>query len=294
MKEVAIVGFATPTRSYAPYDNPDIEIWSCNEGYQIDTDENGVCFLRDSKGKFRADRWFQIHNREIIEQNQTDPEHLQWLQSVKDMPIYTYPKQDDIPMSIEYPLQEIVDKYFGGKIQKGGNPIKLFSSSFDYMLALALYEGFDKAYIYGFDMAGSTEYYYQRPGAYLWLGIAISHDMKVEFCKESKFIISGLYGVEVNMIVDRNSIEIQANYLSSEEAVKIGQVNKAVALREQAEAELRDCRKNKKVDKAVIKYIEATNTEKQQLHEAAFVAGQNFFAQRLMDRMDMKYDFETN
>lgn len=291
MKKVAIVGFAKPTRAYAPYDDPDIEIWGCNEGYLVGQEEDEETgFMQDSKGKFRADRWFQIHPRFIINHNQTDPFHLEWLKNVKDMPIYMFPKQEDIPQSVEYPLDAIVDKYFGDKIMRGDRKIKLFSSTFDYMLALATYEKVDEVHVYGFEMRGTTEYFYQKPGAYLWLGIAISNGVKIIFHAESKFIVDSLYGIEVNMIVDRNQIEVQLAHIMAEEQKTVGLLNKATAKRELAEKELAATKPKKKVDLALRKFLAAMREENEALTQHAWMVGHLAFAQQLIAVMDFKAD----
>ena len=91
---VALVAFAATSRHMAPYDDPDTEIWSLNEAYTFPNIK-------------RFDRLFQIHYREQLEdENQIrDKDHLKWLQANTKIPVYMQKKYEDIPMSIEYPLQ---------------------------------------------------------------------------------------------------------------------------------------------------------------------------------------------
>ena len=81
-RTLAIVGFAVPTRSAAPYDKRTVEIWGCNESYS----EN---YLVNSEGKFRIDRWFQMHKEEDWSRlnNPNDPFHPDWLAAKHNFPI---------------------------------------------------------------------------------------------------------------------------------------------------------------------------------------------------------------
>jgi hypothetical protein len=68
-----------------------------------------------------------------------------------------------------YPLDAIVKK-FGSDY---------FTSSIDYMIALALYEGAKDIHIWGVDMAIPNEYDHQKPGCEYWIGYARGKGAKV-------------------------------------------------------------------------------------------------------------------
>ena len=61
-----------------------------------------------------------------------------------------------------YPLQAVIDR-FG---------VDYFTSTVDYAIALALYEGFTEIEFYGINMVYESEYEYQKPGAEYWIGRA--------------------------------------------------------------------------------------------------------------------------
>ena len=151
-KKVAILGF-TESWKLAPFDDPEYEIWGLNELY---------LFIP------RWTRWFEIHKREVYEadKNRTD-DHLGKLRQMT-VPIYMHQHWDDIPMSVSYPLDTIIQN-FGPYL----------TNSISYMIALAILEGFEEIGIYGVDMAHDTEYGSQRPSCEYFVGIATGRGIKV-------------------------------------------------------------------------------------------------------------------
>ena len=78
------------------------------------------------------------------------------------VPFYSVRTYPDMPSSVAYPIKEVVAHFDDD----------YFSSSFDYAIALAIYEEYDRIDIYGCNMSASDEYVYQRPSFSYWLGIA--------------------------------------------------------------------------------------------------------------------------
>jgi len=70
-------------------------------------------------------------------------------------------KNQDIPMSVEFP-KDLIIKKFG----------KYFTNSISWMIALAILEGFKTIYIYGVDMAQDDEFAFQRPSCEYFIGWA--------------------------------------------------------------------------------------------------------------------------
>jgi hypothetical protein len=161
MKTVALVGMAQSTRDLTPWDDENIEIWTLNE-----SPSKRFSYVK------RVTRHFQLHPlwNCMREGNQNDPEHGQWLRTKKEFPIYMQEVFEEVPASVKYPFEEIHEK-FGLKLE-GEDHWREFTNTFPYMLALAMYEEFDRIEIYGFEMGSETEYAYQRPSVHLWLGIA--------------------------------------------------------------------------------------------------------------------------
>ena len=152
MRKVCLLGTSSTLKD-APLSDTSFEFWALNNMYVSITLE-GVT------------KWFQIHSESSVRASD------QWEHFKKFPPtvqIYMQKQHDEIPQSVAYPLDEIQAKYRG-----------LFQSTLDYMIALALYEGdINEIHIYGVDMATNTEYAYQRPSMYYWLGRAEQAGIKV-------------------------------------------------------------------------------------------------------------------
>lgn len=180
---VAIVGMGS-TRNLCPYNERDLEVWGVNEGYV---------------NMKRYDKWFQLHKREVWENNEKDPNHLAVLKAM-ECPIYMQTTHEDIPNSVAYPLNEMIEKYgevFGGTIA--------------YMFALALEQGFRTIELYGVELSKHTEYAHQKPSLFYFMGIAKERGIKVVIPEESKLDMKILYGYQHEDIakVDDNISKIK-------------------------------------------------------------------------------------
>jgi hypothetical protein len=192
-RTVAIVGLAPATCAFAPFNEPDvglgkhIEIWGLNESHDFSWFKNWT-------------RWFQLHPKEYFSRAM-DPKrgvkfHYDWLKEKHNKPIYMQYVYPEIPDSVEYPLQTVVNKFFG-KMWHGDEQPKFFNSSVDYMIALALLEGkFDRIELYGVEMANDTEYVYQKSGATFWMGVARGMGVEVYFPKECRIMSGPLYAYQ--------------------------------------------------------------------------------------------------
>lgn len=169
-KKVAIVGFSPSTVSDAPYADEAWEIWGMNQLYR---------YLP------RLTRWFEIH-ADYLSDAVPDTDYLHWLRTCP-VPIYMCTRDPTIPSLIEYPRAEMV-KYFGRDF---------FTSTVSYMLALALYEGFEEIGLWGIDMVADEEFGYQRDGCSWLLGIAEGRGVTLTLPPESALLKSPWrYGYE--------------------------------------------------------------------------------------------------
>lgn len=184
LKKVAIVGFAEHKR-LAPFDDSEFEIWGLNELYDH--------IPLEKAKKERRLRWFEIHKREAVYDGNpfgsrnNETKHVEKLNGLgQHCPVYMGQHWDDIATSIPYPLQTMIDNYGG-----------YFTNSISYMIALAVYEGFEEIHIYGVDMAQATEWANQRPSCEYFVGLAKGKGIRVymppdaDLCKTSF-----LYGFE--------------------------------------------------------------------------------------------------
>jgi len=149
--KVAIVGFAPSCYDVRIlHDDPTWEIWGINQLY-----------LQMPGLPEKSTRWFQIHHRESYDHAVRDHKHHDWLAAQTMFPIYMQKREPDIPMSIPYPEKEMVE-YFGD----------YWTNSISWMIALAIYERFEKLHLYGVDMATDEEYREQRPSCEWLIGWA--------------------------------------------------------------------------------------------------------------------------
>lgn len=193
MPSVALVGFASATREHV-YKSKAEEIWSLN-------------MLHSSLNMRRifplnVSRLFEIHPVWMLKKDwyTIDNDHWGWLTRIKHhYPIYLIDEHPDIHNGVKYPLDQIVDKYLT-RIWRGDERVRYFTSSLCYMIALAIYEGFDRIEVYGFEMGSDTEYVYQKAGAEFWLGIA-SQYAEIYLPPDGLLLQSKLYGFEGGQLV---------------------------------------------------------------------------------------------
>jgi len=155
IKQVAIVGTAMTFKD-APYSDPSWEIWGVNDHWNLVP---------------RATRWFESQDEEHCSKTACGHDksmmRMDWFKKCP-IPLYMNLHYDSAPMSIRYPLKQI-KKWMSDMDTQGDN---YFTNTVTYMIALALYEGFDRVHLYGVDMAVGGEYEKQRPSCEFWLGIA--------------------------------------------------------------------------------------------------------------------------
>lgn len=148
-----------------------------------------------------------------------------------DIPIYMMPEPfvgpdewpdleeecfDDVPGSVVFPYWQIVEKYLGKVHRQVDEEIiinEYFTSSFAYMCGLALYLGFERIEVYGFEMATETEYMYQKGSTEFWIGIASQHVEVYLPHRTTRLLYGELYGVEVTQMINRQHLGFRHNQL---------------------------------------------------------------------------------
>lgn len=101
-----------------------------------------------------------MHEPEIYTGHNTkNARHWEWLQEAHGKPIYMQERDPRVPDSIAYPLDEA--QALAG--------VQMFTTSFAYMAALALLQGYEVIKIYGVELSAS-EYAYQANGYLFWFG----------------------------------------------------------------------------------------------------------------------------
>ncbi len=168
--KIAIIGTAPSSRMLAPYSDNSWTIWACSPGNM------GVLP--------RVDAWFEIHGSLLWPENKHYGEP--YIEFLKKLPIPVY-MQDKryCPNATPLPKDELV-KEFGPYY---------FTSSFSWMMAMAIKIGAREIALYGVDMASRDEYILQRPGAYHFFNEARKRGIKITAPYESDILQPpGLYG----------------------------------------------------------------------------------------------------
>jgi len=235
--KLAVVGMAQSTRHKAPWDDDEIEIWILNE--MGDIAHPHYSWIK------RYDRVFQMHQRwdfMRIGTNFNHWNHPHWLRNqdgpcyhcegtgiipnsnkecnfcdngiykvtTRDVnkPIYMQEKWDDIPGSVEYPLDKVLEFY-----QPNAEHCRYFTNTFGYMAALAGMMGYKEIQVFGFEMASGTEYSYQKPNANYWAGILIGKGCTFylpDGCQLLGYKLP-LYGYDAVPEINRMHLEIKRN-----------------------------------------------------------------------------------
>jgi hypothetical protein len=152
--KVAIVGFAPTSKDLAPFQDPGVEIWGCNELY------NHVP---------RLDVLFEIHDRKAWGKDfgsQYGPKHTEAMSKMK-IPIYMTAHHDDIPTSIPLPINQLINAF----------RTNYYTNTISFQIALALYMQYKWIGIYGVDMAHATEYGTQRPSCEIFIGMILMYQV---------------------------------------------------------------------------------------------------------------------
>lgn len=168
--KIALIGTAPSSRMLAPFNDPSWTIWVCSPG--------------NMNALPRADAWFEIHSNLLWPEYESyGKPYVEWLKTLT-IPVYMQ-DQSLVPTARTYPKDEMVAE-FGDEF---------FSSSFAWMMALAIKMGAVEIALYGIDMASRDEYIRQRPGFYHFKREAMKRGIKVSAPHESDIMQSpGLYG----------------------------------------------------------------------------------------------------
>lgn len=175
--KVAMVGTAPSSRMLAPYADPSWKIWACSPG--------------NMNTLPRVDVWFELHSNLLWPEYESyGKPYVEWLKQQK-FPIYMqelWPKTDGsmqplkeiVPNATVFPVNEMVAE-FGDEF---------FTSSFAWMMALAISQGATEIALYGIDMASRDEYILQRPGFYYFKREALKRGIRVAAPHESDIMQS--------------------------------------------------------------------------------------------------------
>ena len=161
MKTVRILGTA-PNLANMSRPPLGVEIWACNQkrGYA-----SGLPWVIDESV---WTRWFNLHTR--YHQNVRYMRTVRWYRE-QSKPIYMQDVQPDIPASRKFPKDELLT-FFGHRY---------FTCQAAWMIALAIWEGFKRIELWGFEISSKKEggYAWERPCVFYWIDEAKRRGVEV-------------------------------------------------------------------------------------------------------------------
>ena len=145
-RTVALVGHAPSTRNMAPYADGTVEVWTMNDSFVWIP---------------RATRWWEIHSPDVYKHPaRRAPGYMDWLRNFNG-PVYMQYPDESIPNAVRLDMDGLMRTFGRG----------VFGSSFSWMIAMAVLEGFRRIELYGCDLASQTEYEDQRESTAYWIGL---------------------------------------------------------------------------------------------------------------------------
>lgn len=149
---VALVGFGITKHDLRALNSSEWEVWALNMA-------NRIGIMKDNFGDFRADRWFDLHPLSV--QSFDDMEWIEYC----PIPIYLTEPYPINKNAVVYPLADVIAKW-------ERYAADTFASSFAYMMALAMMEGFKKIGVYGCDLDWGRERVVEHGNLCFWVGLA--------------------------------------------------------------------------------------------------------------------------
>lgn len=163
--KIALIGTAPSSRMLAPFNDPSWKIWACSPG--------------NMNSLPRVDVWFELHSNLLWPEHESyGKPYIEWLKQQK-FPVYMQ-DQSQVPQATPFPMLEMVEEF--GR--------DFFTSSFAWMMALAIKQGATEIGLYGIDMASRDEYIQQRPGFYFFRHQAEQRGIKISAPNESDIMQS--------------------------------------------------------------------------------------------------------
>jgi len=203
-EHVAITGTATTTLLQAPWSASGTEVWATPALHRL------APLLSP-----RVNVWFEMHPLSHTQKSAWWGWALE-----RQPPVIMQEACPELRRSRAYPI-EAIKKSFGD----------YFTSSFSFMLALAIARKVKQISLFGIDMKAGDEYVYQRPCAEYLIGVATGLGIKVNIPEDSDLLKSsytygydfGEYGKEfgaqhrmLDELADWRSRAIEAEQLVSQ------------------------------------------------------------------------------
>lgn len=164
--KVAIIAFATGWRDGLKLRDEGFELWGFND-FRED-------FMPDD-----ADRWFQLHSLEYLEEHWpywdavTRPMWEEYWDDGGGIPLYMHCHYDGLDTSIEFPKAQI-DEMLPNRLGR------YHCGSLDWLVAFAILEGATAIHVYGVNLTYNGEPISSRACLEFWLGVAVGRGIEVK------------------------------------------------------------------------------------------------------------------
>ena len=141
--------------------------------------------MRFAEAQTTWTRWFNFHSK--AHQQKRYPATWDWYKE-QTKPIYLREPDSEVPASQGFPL-EALQRHFGSE--------SFFAGTVAFLIAFAIYEGFERIELWGIEAKADSEHGFERPCIAYWVGRARQAGIDVFFpdgvtiCKVDK-----LYGYE--------------------------------------------------------------------------------------------------
>jgi len=200
-EKLAIVGFASSSRSAAPFDDDAWEIIGLNQLYRHIP---------------RADFWADIHINWDSE-NVEGTDHRGWIREC-GIPVIMMAHHEDLPTSVRFPIERCIDL-----------ATDYFTSTVALLIAWGVHQGYSTIGLWGIDLIVGTEYEFQKACAEFWLGVAHGKGVHIVIPDSSALLRhSHRYGYEMEPNwgpVSSREMEKRATYLSDEQSSMIAKLH---------------------------------------------------------------------
>lgn len=161
-RAVAIIGLYKAGLWIDHFNAPGTEVWSLNHAHEI-------------LGGVKFHRYFELHRRLYLQTHEPDnfTARVKWMRTLKrhDVPVYTWEVWPECKTNRLYPKSDVEALSPHGDYHLG---------SFDWMVALAILEGYETIRLYGVDFSRGGEPIGARACLEYWLGFAEGRGIGVE------------------------------------------------------------------------------------------------------------------
>ncbi len=138
---------------------------------------------RHSRATNEFTRWFNLHSRKWMDHKYAVG--VEWYKNhcSQERPLYTQKLQADIPGCKVFPREEI-QQFFA---LPDGRPNRYFTCTVTWLIALAIYEGFERIELWGFaltDTKPGEAHEWERPCFFYWVKQARDRGIEVTYQPE--------------------------------------------------------------------------------------------------------------